>query len=132
VAQNKGDIFLSAEIGEPILSEDTLDSHNQTLTIGGNGLEKGFRSGFHIAVHKYFSLVAQDADIHGAGMQVDTTVKLVLVGVESHEVSSSLVSGFFPKASIPLGYAGGEASIIIKALHLTASSLRFAPASGSR
>jgi hypothetical protein len=45
-------------------------------------------------VHKRFSIVAQDADIHGASMQVDTTVKLVLLGVEAHEVSSSLVSGF--------------------------------------
>jgi hypothetical protein len=60
--------------------------------------------------------VAQDADVHRAGVQVDTTVKWVLLGVESHEVSSSLVSGSFPNASIPLGYAEGEASIIINVL----------------
>jgi hypothetical protein len=34
------------------------------------------------------------AAIHGAGMQVDATVKLVLFGVESPEVSSSLDSAF--------------------------------------
>jgi hypothetical protein len=89
VSQNKGAICLSAEIGEPIPGEETLDSHNQPLTIRGNGFAKGCRSGFHMAGHKDFSLVAQDADIHGAGMQVDTTVTWVLVGVESPEVSSS-------------------------------------------
>jgi len=64
-------------------------------------------------------------------MQVDATVKLVLFRVESHEVSFSFVSERFPSASIPLGYAEGEASIIINALQLTAFSLRVAPASGS-
>jgi hypothetical protein len=57
-------------------------------------------------------------------MQVNTAVKLVLVGVEAHEVSSSLVSGSFPDASIPLGYAEGEASIIIKRVQATAYSGR--------
>jgi hypothetical protein len=52
-------------------------------------------------------------------MQVNTAVKLVLVGVEAHEVSSSLVSGSFPDASIPLGYAEGEASIIINGMQRT-------------
>jgi hypothetical protein len=40
---------------------------------------------------------------------------------------SSLASGFFPKASIPRGYAEGEASIIITALELMGKTLaRFA------
>jgi hypothetical protein len=68
VAQNKGNLFLRAEIGEPIPGEETLDSHHQTLTIGGNGFEKGFRSGLHMAVHKYVCLVAHEADIHTPGM----------------------------------------------------------------
>jgi hypothetical protein len=57
-------------------------------------------------------------------VQVDATVKWVWVGVESHEVSSSFVSGFFPKVSIPPGYAAGEASIIINRLQPTPSSVR--------
>jgi hypothetical protein len=38
--------------------------------------------------------MVQDADRHGAGMQVDAAVILVLFGVESPEVSSSLESTF--------------------------------------
>jgi hypothetical protein len=51
--------------------------------VGGNGLEKGFRRGFHIAVHEDFAIVAQDADVHGTGVQVDSALKWVLIGVES-------------------------------------------------
>jgi hypothetical protein len=56
----------------------------------------------------------------------------MLLGVESHEVSSSLLVAF-PNASIPLWYAEGEASIIINALQPTAYSIRscVAPAFGS-
>ena len=66
-----------------------LDGDDQTLTRRGNGLEKGFRRRFHVAVRQDFPIVTQDADLHGAGMQVETTVTLVLVGVEAPEVSSS-------------------------------------------
>jgi hypothetical protein len=54
----------------------------------------------------------------------------VLLGVESHEVSSSSV-GCLPNASIPRRYAEEGASISINALQLTAYSVRCAPASGS-
>ena len=66
-------------------------------------------------------------------MQIDTAVKWMRMGVESHEVSFFVVN-FFSTTSIPPGYAEGEASYIIKALHLTASSVRscVASASGSR
>jgi hypothetical protein len=54
--------------------------------IGGHSLEKGFRSRFLVAVQQDAPLVTHDADIHGAGLQVDTTVKTVLVGVEALEI----------------------------------------------
>jgi hypothetical protein len=34
-------------------------------------------------------VLIQDTEVHGAGVQVDATIKLVLLGVESPEVSSS-------------------------------------------
>jgi hypothetical protein len=77
-------------------------------------------------------VVVQEADIPGPGMSVDTTIKWVLMGVESH-VRSPLSLGVCPKVSIPSWYAEGEASIIIKGVQPTASSVRLslAPASGS-
>jgi len=38
---------------------------------------------------KHLSLLVQDTDVHGAGMQGDTAVKWVLFGVASQQVSSS-------------------------------------------
>jgi hypothetical protein len=39
--------------------------------------------------HSDLAVLIQDEEVHGAGVQVDATIKLVLLGVESHEVSSS-------------------------------------------
>jgi hypothetical protein len=40
-------------------------------------------------VHKDFSILVQNTEVHGTSVQVDTTIKLVLLGVEAPEVSSS-------------------------------------------
>jgi hypothetical protein len=84
MTQDEGDTFCSTQISEPIPGEDTLDGHHQSVTIRGNGLEERFRSCFHIAVQQNFAVVAHDTDVHAPGMQVDTAVKGVLLGVESH------------------------------------------------
>jgi hypothetical protein len=68
MAQNKGNTLLSTEVGEPVPGEDAFNRHDETLTIRGNGLEKRFGGCLHIAVEQDFSLLTQDADIHGAGM----------------------------------------------------------------
>jgi hypothetical protein len=94
VPEDKGHTLVSTQVGQPVPGEDTLDSHHETLTIGRNGFEERFRRGLHIAVQQHFPLLAQDTDVHGAGVQVDPTIHGVLVGVESHEVSSSFVNGF--------------------------------------
>jgi hypothetical protein len=87
--QHKGNTLWRTEVGQPVPGEDTFDGHHQPVTIGRNGLEKRFRSGFHVAVHQDFPAMVHDTNIHAPGMQVDTAVKLVLLGVEAHEVSSS-------------------------------------------
>jgi hypothetical protein len=94
VTQDQGNTLFSTQVGQPVPGEETFDSHNEALTLGRNGLEERFWRGLHMAVQQNFALVAQDADGHGAGMQVDPTIHWGLLGVESHEVSSSLVSGF--------------------------------------
>jgi hypothetical protein len=83
MSQDEGNALLSTEIGEPIPGEDTFNGHHEPLPIGGDSPEEGFRSRFHMAVQHDFPIVAQDADVHGTGMQVDSAVKRVLMGVES-------------------------------------------------
>jgi hypothetical protein len=88
--QAKGNALLSTQVGQPIPGKHTPDGHDEPLAVRGNGLEKGFRSGFHVAVPQDFSIVTHDADVHAPSVQINTTVKLVLRGVASHEISSSL------------------------------------------
>ena len=86
----------------------------------------------HSAVEQDVPVVVPEADIQGARMPINATVKGGLVGVESPEVSSSFTRVGFPGSADHRGMLRGEASIIINALQLTASSLCYAPASGSR
>ena len=43
--------------------------------------------------------LVQDAEVHGAGVEVDAAVVLVLLGVESHK--GLLVEGFAGSRSLP-------------------------------
>ena len=51
-------------------------------------------------------ILVQDAEVHGAGMQVDAAVKLVLLRLESHEVSSFLLSESLPLSAYHGGMLG--------------------------
>jgi hypothetical protein len=96
--QDESHSLLGAKIGESRPREETLDGHDESPAGWSKGLEKRFRGCFHSAVQKNFAILAQDADVHGAGMQVGTTVNGVLLGVESPEVSSSFVSERFSQS----------------------------------
>jgi hypothetical protein len=89
VAQDEGNPLLGAEVGQPVPGEDTFDADDEILPVRRNRLEKRLGCRFHIAVQHDLAVLIQDAEVHGAGVQVDATIKLVLLGVESHEVSSS-------------------------------------------
>jgi hypothetical protein len=131
VSQDKGKTFLSAEIGEPRPGEETFNGHDKAVAVGSNGLEKRFRSGFHLAGYEPLALLTQDTDVHASGMEIDTPGKLMLVRVEAHEVSSFLGNLNFPRPAYHCGVLRGEASIIIKAFHLTPASLPAVAPSGA-
>src|SRR5437867_12405189 len=60
-----------AEVSKPVPGEDAFDTDNQILSVGCNRLERWFRRGLHIPVKEDLSVLIQDAEVHGAGMQVD-------------------------------------------------------------
>jgi hypothetical protein len=90
VAQDQRQPFLGTQVGEPIPCKDTFDGDDPIVPIGRNGLEQGVGTGGHIAVQHARAVLTQDTHIHGAGMQGDATVTLVLFRGEAPEVSSSL------------------------------------------
>jgi hypothetical protein len=86
MTEDERDTFVGTEVGEPVPGEHTLDRHDNPLSIRGNGVQKGFRSSFHIAMHQNLAALVEDADVHGAGMQIDAAVKWVLGGGKSPEI----------------------------------------------
>jgi hypothetical protein len=93
--EDEGNPFLRAEVGEPLPGEHAFNGDDNVGPIGRNALEKRLRAGFHVPMQHDLTVLVEDADVHGPGVQVDATVKLMWLGVESHEVSSSPCK-FFP------------------------------------
>jgi len=87
--EDKRDPFLGTQVSQPVPGEEAFDTDDQLLPIGHNGFEKGIWAGRHIVVHQDLPIPIYDAEVHRASVQVDATIKLVLLGVEAHEVSSS-------------------------------------------
>src|SRR5919106_736893 len=88
-AEDERDAFVSTEVGQPIPREQAFDRDNEPLSRGRNDVQKGLRGCLHIPVHENLATLVEDTDVHGTGMQIDAAIKLVWLGVESHEVSSS-------------------------------------------
>ena len=84
VAEDEGDTFVSAQIGEPIPGEDALAGDDEVVAIRGHGREERFGRGLHVAVQQHFALRVEDTQIHRPGVQVDAAVVLMSLGVESH------------------------------------------------
>src|SRR5206468_173757 len=95
--------FLEAESGEPVPGKDTCNSDDQSLTIGCKSLEKHFRTGLHMAMQQDLAVLVEDTHVHAASMQINVAIRLVLLGVESPEVSSSFVSESFPLSAYHRG-----------------------------
>jgi hypothetical protein len=89
MAADERHAVLGTAVGEPVPGQQAFDGDHQIIAIGGNDLMKGLRTGFHMVVHDDLSGLIQETNIHGPSVQVDATIKLVRLGVESPEVSSS-------------------------------------------
>jgi len=112
--QDEGDVFLGAEVSEPIPGEDTLYCDHNVLSVRRNGLQKGLRLGTDVSMEDYLSVMVQDAEIHGPGVEINATIVAVLLGVESHEVSSLLIGPEVQRESRVSCYhqAGASMSVI--------------------
>jgi len=84
VPEDKRNPFARTEVGQPIPGEEAFDADDEIGPVGCHGFEKRFWASRHIPVDKNLAILVQDAEVHGAGMQIDATVKLVLFRVESH------------------------------------------------
>jgi hypothetical protein len=89
VPQDKRNPCLGPPVSQPGPGEETFNRDHPRFTRGGNRLEQRRRAGGQLARHHDLTVVVQNPDAHGASMPGDAAVKLVRLGVESPEVSSS-------------------------------------------
>ena len=72
VAQDEGDLFPVAEIGDPVPAEDALDGDGQVRPERLDRREQRLGRAGELAMEDHLTLRVEDADVHPAGMQVDS------------------------------------------------------------
>jgi hypothetical protein len=88
MAENEGDVLLDTEVGDPVPGEHALYSHHDVLSEGSDDAQKGFRVGMDVLMNPDIATGIEDTDKHIFGMQIDSTIKFVLLGVKIHMASS--------------------------------------------
>jgi len=88
MAENEGDVFLGTEIGDPVPGEHAFDSDHDVLSEGSNDAEKSFRVRVDVMMNPDIASGIKDTDKHILGVQIDSTIKLVLFSVKIHMASS--------------------------------------------
>jgi len=78
----------SQKIGHPVPGKHALGTDDHIFLVGPNGLQKGIRLGFDVAMQQCLSLLIENTQVHFVGVQVDSTVMFVLFGVKSHKKAS--------------------------------------------
>jgi len=84
VAEDKGDLMVFAQVGEPVPREHALDSDDQAVAEGVHGIEKGLRLGGQVLLEDGLALLVEDVGEQASGVQIDAGVKSVLTGVTAH------------------------------------------------
>lgn len=88
MAENEGDVLLETEIGDSVPGEHAFDRNHDILTEGRNDTEKSFLVCVDVLVNPDIATGIEDTDKHIFGMQVNSTIEFVLLGVTSHMASS--------------------------------------------
>ena len=88
MAENERDVFLGTEIGDPVPGEHAFDSDHDVLSEGSNDAEKSFRVRVDVMMNPDIASGIKDTDKHILGVQIDSTIKLVLFSVKIHMASS--------------------------------------------
>jgi hypothetical protein len=85
MAEHERDAFAGAQIGEPVPAEGALGGDDEVAAVGRDSLEEELGVTPQIAMEKFVAaLVIEDAEVHGASVQVDAAVVSMTAGVESH------------------------------------------------
>ena len=124
--EDKGDLLASAEVGEPVPGKDALHRHHEIVPVRRDDAEKRFGARAHVSVDDHGAALVQDADIHRAGVQVDSARVTMLSCVESHRGLLLKKVNWGPEHTKRYAQEGASMSII--AVEQTAGSHALAAA----
>ncbi len=93
VTQDEGEVFSSAGISEPIPGKHAFNCDYDILMVRSNELQESLGIRRQVAMYENVAFAVQDADVHRSCVKVYSAVILMLLGVESHKVSSSWLKG---------------------------------------
>jgi len=88
MAEDKGNVFLVAEISQPVPGKHAFGTDNNVFPVWLDCSKEDFRIGPDVSVQDCLPVSIENAQIHFVGVPVDSTIKIVLFGVKSHEKAS--------------------------------------------
>jgi hypothetical protein len=83
MAQDEGDALLLAGVGQPVPGEHALAGDDQAVAVGGNRFEEGRLGGGDVLVEEGASVMVEDAEEHGPGVEVGSAVGSWLTLIKS-------------------------------------------------
>jgi hypothetical protein len=110
VTRNELDADAAAQVCHPVPGEDALHCQHHVLPVGLEHIGEGLCRSRHVPVCKNRSFMVHDADVHCPCVQIDTAVKSMVFGGESHK-ASSLGNRFLAESIIPFFLEGALMSI---------------------
>jgi hypothetical protein len=84
VAEHERDLVLSTEVGDPVPGKHAFDADDEPIAERLDGAEQGFGPGRQLAVEVDGAVVIEDTQVHTSGMQIDSAIKSMGRGVETH------------------------------------------------
>ncbi len=83
MTKHKRDPVVSTEVCQPVPGKHACGREDDLIAGGSDGLEQRLRGGWPVTVQQRCPGLVEDAQVHGAGVEIDPTIKRVLLGVES-------------------------------------------------
>ena len=84
MAENERNAFHPAEVSDPVPGEQAFNADDQIILVGRDQRHESPRVGFDVLVDQNAAALIQDADIEATGVQINTSVMFVRLGVEFH------------------------------------------------
>src|SRR5439155_25183020 len=82
MTEDKRDPMFRTEVRQPVPGKQACGSQDDLIAGGRDSLEQRFWGGGHVPVSPCFTGLIEDAQGHGAGMEIDAAIQGGLLGVE--------------------------------------------------